>query len=303
MIPLRTTCTAVLLLTALGSSASFAQTVLTPPEYASNLLAALPDAPSAQQTDTQNAPQAITPPTDETEDQRRAREKAESGVQLKQEEKQRLAGIVPNFNVVLGGHALPLTPGQKWNLAFHSAIDPFYFGYALVAAGYSEAAGTHTGFGWGPAGYFKRAGANYADTVNGALIGNALLPVILHQDPRYFRQGTGSIKSRFIHAALSTVICKGDNGKNQFNISNIAGNFISGGISNAYYPANERGLGLTVENGASVTAFGAVGGQVLEFAPDILRHFKKKPKAPLTSVPSPPPGTSIPASTSRTSIP
>jgi hypothetical protein len=275
---------------ALFGSASFAQTssfaeiLITPAAPGSTSLlasAALPDAPSALQSPAQDTPQAATPPPAiETDDQRRAREKAESATQLKQEEKQRLAGIVPNFNVVLGGKALPLTPGQKWNLALHSAIDPFYIAYAAVYAGYSEIADDDNGFGWGPAGYFKRVGANYADTVNGALIGNALLPVILHQDPRYFRQGTGTIRSRFLHAALSTIVCKGDNGKNQANVSNVLGNFISGAISNAYYPANERGVGLTLENGATVTAFGAVGGQVLEFAPDILRHFHKKSKTP-----------------------
>ena len=182
----------------------------------------------------------------------------------------------------MGGQALPLSAGQKWNLALHSAIDPFYIGYAFVSGGYSEVADSHNGFGWGPAGYFKRVGATYADNLNGALIGNALLPVLLHQDPRYFRQGVGSKKSRFVHAALSTVICHGDNGKNQFNFSNVAGNFISGAISNAYYPANERGIGLTLENGIEVTAFGAVGGQLLEFAPDIIAHLKKK-KAPITT--------------------
>jgi hypothetical protein len=202
--------------------------------------------------------------------------------QLKIEEKQRLLGVMPQFQVVMNGQAVvPLTAGQKWQLAAKSAIDPFYIGYAFVlSGGYGEIVDSHPGFGWGPEGYFKRVGAGYLDIVNGALIGNALLPSVLHQDPRYFRLGKGTIWHRFLYAAGSTVICKGDNGKWQPNVSNVLGNFVSGAISNAYYPAEERGVALTLENGLEVTAFGAVGGQILEFGPDLqrllLRHKKKK---------------------------
>jgi hypothetical protein len=213
---------------------------------------------------------------------------AEAERELKTEEKQRLLGVMPQFQVVMGGKAVPLTGGEKWRLALHSAIDPFYIGWAFViGGGYGEVVDSNSGYGWGPAGYFKRVGATYADNVNGALIGNALLPELLHQDPRYFRKGTGSIKSRFVYAALSTVICRGDNGKRQANFSNVLGNYISGAISNAYYPANERGVGLTFKNGTSVTLFGALGGQLLEFGPDIARLIsKKKHPAPAVSVPA-----------------
>lgn len=228
-----------------------------------------PDAPPPA-TEEDNSP-VINP--NETPEQR----KAESDVILKREEQQRLLGVVPNFNVVYEGQRVPpLTPSQKFSLALHTAIDPFTIGYAfLVGGGYSELVDSHPGFGWGPGGYFKRVGASYADTVNGALIGNALLPVILHQDPRYFRLGHGSFRKRFVHAALSTVVCKGDNGKTQANVSNVLGNYISGAISNAYYPANERGVALTLENGTTVTLYGAVGGQILEFAPDAIRYLKR----------------------------
>jgi hypothetical protein len=196
---------------------------------------------------------------------------------LKVEEKQRLLGVMPQFQVVMGGQAAPLTGGEKWRLALHSAIDPFYIGWAfVVGGGWGEVEGSDKGYGWGDAGYFKRVGANYADNVNGALIGNALLPELLHQDPRYFRKGTGSIKSRFLYAALSTFVCHGDNGKRQANVSNVLGNYISGAISNAYYPANERGVALTLENGTSVTLFGALGGQLLEFGPDLARLLANK---------------------------
>jgi hypothetical protein len=245
-------------------------------------------APTSQETGTAaaNAAPASAPtgaaasgcPSATEVDPADAKEKAheEAERELKVEEKQRLLGVMPQFQVVMGGKAVPLTGGEKWRLALHSAIDPFYIGWAFViGGGYAELVGSHNGYGWGADGYIKRVGANYADNVNGALIGNALLPQLLHQDPRYFRKGTGSIKSRFLYAAMSTVVCRGDNGKRQPNVSNVLGNFISGGISNAYYPEKERGMVLTIENGISVTLFGALGGQILEFGPDLQRLAKK----------------------------
>jgi hypothetical protein len=223
--------------------------------------------------------------------------------ELKVQEKQRLLGVMPQFQVVMGGTAVPLTPGEKMRLALHSAIDPFYIAYAfVVGGGYGELVDSHPGFGWGPPGYFKRVGASYADNVNGAIIGNALLPIVLHQDPRYFRKGSGSVMSRFLFAAEATVVCHGDNGKNQANVSNVLGNFISGAISNAYYPANERGVGLTLENGAEVTAFGAVGGQILEFGPDLARLLhRKKNRVPVVAPAAPAAGSAAsPGGATRT---
>jgi hypothetical protein len=273
-----------------------AQTQLAQPLESAAL--ALPDAPEPQNSDPaaptsssslQSVPASVATPPATTPGSTDAKhqEHGDAERELKLEEQQHLLGVVPNFNVVLNGQALPLTGGQKWDLALHGVVNPFYFGWAfVVGGGYSELVDSNSGYGWGPAGYFKRVGANYADNVNGALIGNALLPQLLHQDPRYFRKGTGSIKGRIWVAALSTVVCKGDNGKTQFNASNVLGNYISGAISNAYYPADQRGVGLTLENGTEVTLFGALGGQFYEFAPDLIRIvFHRHAKADATAAP------------------
>ncbi|ADW70022.1 hypothetical protein [Granulicella tundricola] len=236
----------------------------------------LPDAPSSSSVWTSQSQDAAKPqPSAETDAQRRERIRKQSADQVAAEEKQRIAGVVPDFNVVLGGYAPPISPAQKFSLVFHSSIDPFTISLAAVLGGYDEISGSHNGYGWGPAGYFKRFGAQYADTVDGAFWGNAVLPILLHQDPRYFRKGTGSIKSRILHSALSTVICHGDNGHSQFSISNIAGNIISGGISNLYYPSNERGIGLAFDNALQVTAEGAFGAQLLEFSPDLVALYHR----------------------------
>jgi hypothetical protein len=190
--------------------------------------------------------------------------------QLKAEEKQRIAGLVPNMNTVIGGCSPPLSAAEKWNLVYHSSVNPFVFATAFLAGGADEITGAHNGYGWGPPGYFKRVGAQYADTVTGNVIGNGLLPVVLHQDPRYFQLGAGhSFRLRVWHAAVSNFVCRGDNGRQQFNTSNIAGNFAAGLVSNLYYPANERGIGLTFESATIVTLEGALGAQFLEFSPEL----------------------------------
>jgi hypothetical protein len=225
----------------------------------------LPDDPSFQQ---QTGSTQQPPPPNETPEQKKARE-AEGEAEVKKQEKQRVGGVLPLFNVVIAGKTVPLTPAQKFNLSFHTIIDPYTFGLAVVfGGGLGELEDSHKGYGHGPSGLFKRIGASYADNAIGNVIGNAALPVLLHQDPRYYRKGTGSIKSRIIYSALTTFICFGDNGHKQFNTSNVLGNFISGGISNAYYPSDERGISLTLENGALVTAEGMLGAQLLEFSPD-----------------------------------
>jgi hypothetical protein len=241
----------------------------------SSSVAALPEDPAYRQQVATPAPQ--TQGQNETPEQKKARQQAEAEAEVKKAEKQRAAGVLPLFNVVISGQTVPLTPRQKFDLSFHTIIDPYTVGLAVVfGGGLGELEDSHTGYGHGPAGLFERIGASYADNAIGNLIGNAALPVVLHQDPRYYRKGTGSIKSRIVYSALTTFICFGDNGHKQFNTSNVLGNFISGAISNAYYPSDERGVALTLENGSLVTAEGMLGAQLLEFSPDFSDYLARR---------------------------
>jgi hypothetical protein len=193
--------------------------------------------------------------------------------QVKQQERQRILGVFPNFNSSYIPDAVSLTPKQKFELAFRAATDPVTFVVAAADAGISQWNNDYAGYGQGAQGYFKRWGASYADTFDGDMLGNALFPVLLHQDPRYFRKGEGSFKSRIWYAALTTVRAKGDNGKWQPNVSNILGNLAAGGISNLYYPSTDRGAGLTFQRAFTVTAEGAIGAVLVEFWPDIRHKF------------------------------
>jgi hypothetical protein len=169
--------------------------------------------------------------------------------QLKDEEQQRVFGVIPNFYVVYAPNAPPLNPRQKFHLAWRSSIDPVTFLVTGVFAGIEQATNEFSGYGQGAQGYAKRFGANYADNFIGTMIGSAILPSLLKQDPRYFYKGTGTTRSRILYAIANSVVCKGDNGKWQANYSGLLGGLAAGGISNLYYPANDRnGVTLTFEN-------------------------------------------------------
>jgi hypothetical protein len=220
--------------------------------------------PGASASQTQAPPPADQQLQAETGEQRRARAERE----LQAEEKQRMLGVVPNFNTVMSGEAAPIDAREKFHLFFKSSIDPFQFVAAGVDAGIEQAEDEYAAYDQGFLGYLKRYGASFADGFDGNFFGNAVLPSILHQDPRYFRLGHGSFTRRAWYSIISNVRCKGDNGKWEPNYSNVAGNFIGGAISNVYYPQTDRGLGLTLERGLTVTATGAIGSFAVEFYPD-----------------------------------
>lgn len=200
--------------------------------------------------------------------------------QIREQKGQRILGIFPAFNISYRDDAVPLTAKEKMNLAFSSAIDPVTFAGALLVAGWGEVinASGDRGFGWGPRGYARRSGAKYADSFDGTMIGNGILPSLLHQDPRYFRRGYGSFTRRTLYAMSASFICKHDGTRRwEPNYSNVGGNLASGAISNLYYPdSGKSGWGTTFENGMVVTAEGSLGAVFQEFWPDISRKFLHK---------------------------
>jgi Carboxypeptidase regulatory-like domain len=168
--------------------------------------------------------------------------------EIKDEEKQRVLGIIPNFYVTYNPAAVPLHPRQKFELAWKLTIDPVNFGVTAAIAGIQQATNSFSGYGQGAQGYGKRLGAAYADSVTSTFIGGAILPSLFKQDPRYFYKGTGTRRSRVFYALANAVICKGDNGHWQANYSALLGSLAAGGISNLYYPESDRDASVTFEN-------------------------------------------------------
>jgi len=169
--------------------------------------------------------------------------------EIKVEEHQRVFGVVPNFYVSYISNAAPLTPRQKFQLAWKTSIDPVSFGVNGIVAGIEQAQNDFGGYGQGMKGYGERYGAAYGNFVISTYIGSAILPSIWKQDPRYFYKGTGSKRSRALNALAQSVICKGDNGHWQVNYSGLVGGLAASGISNIYYAPRDRdGVGFTFEN-------------------------------------------------------
>lgn len=187
--------------------------------------------------------------------------------QFKAEEKQRVFGIIPNFYVAYDSNAEPLTTKMKFRLAFKISADPVTAAGVLFVATARQAANSpRYGQGWGPFG--ERLGAVAADGFSDIMIGGAILPSLLHQDPRYFYQGTGTNGSRLRHAMFSPFVAKGDNGNWQPNYSSLGGDLGSSALSNLYYPTSNRGVGLVFGNFAIATAerIGASVAQEFLFA-------------------------------------
>ena len=185
--------------------------------------------------------------------------------QMHAEEKQRVLGVFPNFYASYVWNAAPLSPGQKFRLALRTSIDPVTISIPLFFAATEQSQDAFNGYGQGTEGFAKRFGASYTDGFTSVMFTGAILPSILHQDPRYFYKGHGSIPGRALYAISTVVICKGDNGHWEPNYSNVFGNLASASISNAYYPAANRGIGLTMENWLIGNASGAIGNLFQEF--------------------------------------
>lgn len=163
--------------------------------------------------------------------------------QVRMEEKQRGFGFIPNFFEVFDPHPAPLTAKLKFSLSFRVVTDPVNMAGVGFLAGVGQTTGTIK-FADGWEAFGQRFGANYANQFTDIMIGAAILPTLLHQDPRYYYQGTGSKKSRALHAISNVVITKGDNGRTQLNYSGLGGDLASAAISNAYYPQQNRGASL-----------------------------------------------------------
>jgi len=194
--------------------------------------------------------------------------------QVKIEEEQRVLGIIPNFYVVYGHNPAPLTKTLKFKLALKASTDPVIFLGATTLAAINQAA-DRPDYAQGTKGYGQRLGAAYANVFTNLMIGGAILPSLLHQDPRYFYQGTGTRRSRVLHAISSPFVCKGDNGKWQLNYSSIGGDLTTGAISNIYYPATSRGPELVFEGTLISTGGRMVNGLIQEF---FLRRFTQSAK-------------------------
>ncbi len=194
-------------------------------------------------------------------------------------EHKRILWIIPNYRTspTLADYQ-PLTVKQKFTVAWQDARDPGTFALAGLFAAQGQLTASAPSFGTGAGASAKYYAAALTDFVVGDVMTEAVFPSLLHQDPRYFRRGTGRGWARLGTALGQIVWTHADRGGSQFNLSEIAGNAAAVGIGNAYYPDN-RTLAGNLSKLAIQLGVDAASNVLKEFAPDLDRLFSKKHRA------------------------
>jgi hypothetical protein len=180
-----------------------------------------------------------------------------------------ILGVVPNYGTVNEPSKTyePLTAGEKFMIATHDSFDPYNWVITGLYAGVYQKENEYA-FPQGGVGYAQRYAVTFADATISTYISEGIFPVMLHEDPRYFRLGEGTKWHRIAYALTRVLVTRTDSGGWRFNNSEIEGNLIAAGISNLYYPPVDRGLGFTIEK-FGIGVISDAGFNVLkEFWPD-----------------------------------
>jgi len=192
--------------------------------------------------------------------------------------KDRLFWTLPNFLTVDNAYQIPpLTPAQKFKAVARGTFDPVEFAYIAFVAGISQAENSEPGYNQGWVGYGRRYGAAFGDnTIENFFVG-AIVPSIIHQDPRYYQLGHGTFFHRTVYAVGRMFITRSDSGNKQFNFSEIVGAGIAAGISTyTYHPRSDQNVGNAASVWGTQIGWDCVSTVVKEFWPDIRRKFHKE---------------------------
>jgi hypothetical protein len=185
----------------------------------------------------------------------------------------RMFGFMPAYGVVEEGtHPPALSPGQKFRLA-SQYFDPYTFAFVAAEAGLDQALDSPTEYGQGAEGYAKRYGAGFADGLTNSIFSNGVYPSLLHQDPRYYRLGSGGFSRRVLYSTSRVLVTRQDSQRPAFNFSGVLGGLTSAGIGVAYYPASQRDFAHVAERTGIQLGFDAGFNILKEFYPDIERKL------------------------------
>lgn len=185
----------------------------------------------------------------------------------------RVLGVLPNYRSAEESDPFtPLGVRRKFYIGYKDSTDYPIFFVAGGLAALSQITGQHSEFGGGVKGYSQRLGGAVADQLIGNMLTESIMPVLLREDPRYFRRGRGGVWSRTGYAASRVLVARNDKGSWTFNLAEMSGNAIGAGIATAYYPG-ERRLGDVVQRFYSQMATDAVSQILKEFWPDIKRKY------------------------------
>jgi hypothetical protein len=201
-----------------------------------------------------------------------------------QPETKRIFWIIPNYRTSPSiDDFKPLTAREKFRIASQDAFDPGTFALAGLFAAEGQLTNADRSFGQGAAGYGRYFGTAFGDFAIGDFMTEGVFPTVFHQDPRYFRRGTGTGWSRLRYAVGQILWTHGDSGQTEFNFSELLGNSTAVAISDAYYPdhrtASDAVSSLSVQLGVDAAA-----NVLKEFWPDFERKLSRKHHGPRESL-------------------
>src|ERR1700687_6024472 len=213
-------------------------------------------------------------PRPQNQAQEATRSKPDQNSERNKVSKNHIFWVIPNYRADEGqAEFKPLTRAAKFKVAVYDSFDPSAFLVAGVFAGISMGQKQYPHFGQGAEGFGKYYGGAFADQAIGNFMTEALFPVALHQDPRYFTKGKGGFWKRTGYAISREVVTRGDNGHNQFNTSELAGNAVAAGISNLYYPSQDRSFSNTANKWGQQIGLDTLFNVMKEFWPDTRRKL------------------------------
>ena len=244
-----------------------------------------PATPSQSQENQQNS----TPPaaSDQSKNQQPGQTKDEKDQQDQKDQKEnkdqegkqtkRMIYVVPNFAAVSAYKQLPpLSVGGKFHLATQDSFDYSSFVWTGILAAQAYGLDSYPEFGRGFEAYGRYYWRGFLDGVSGTYFTEAIVPVITHQDPRYYTMESGGFGRRLVYALERVVVTKKDSGGETFNWSEVGGNALEAGLANAYYPEQERGARKTAENFATQIESAALNNIAKEFWPDFRRKVLRR---------------------------
>jgi hypothetical protein len=214
---------------------------------------------------------AVAPLTAQESDAPSTGETAASATAAKTEK--RLFGVLPNYRTVDASLPFtPLSPKQKLNIARHDSFDWPTYVLAGVLTFATPGGNQASSYGGGLEGFANRYVRSSADQICGNMLTEGFLPVLLRQDPRYFRPGTGSFGSRLASALSQIVVARNDSGHRIFNVSEFLGNAMAVGISNSY-SSNLNSWSNRTQKLMLMISTDTFSNVIKEFGPDIRQRI------------------------------
>jgi hypothetical protein len=184
----------------------------------------------------------------------------------------RILDVIPNFRAVSSGQSLPpQSVKEKFMTTTEDSFDYSSVFIPAVLAGYSMARNATPEFHQGAAGYARYFWHSAVDQTSENYMVEFIVPVITHEDTRYYTMGSGGFLKRTGYALSRAVITRSDSGKEVFNLSEVVGSGASSGLSSLYYPSRERSLANTGEEWGLDIGIDAAAMFAKEFWPDVNR--------------------------------